>query len=404
MSIDDKKKHNCKTDLSVINFKVDDTFSLDEDSITEVEQSLESFIQEQDLVPEKFIYSGKDVKRASNAYRKNIGNLKQSLEVIQAFREAHEKPLKIISSLLSQCSKQIELNITPVSRLKRTETIINKLQRPSLDGKTINQTCVKSMIDIAGCRLILPNIDSLNNITQHIESRVNGIERIEIIKIKNYITDPKDNDCRYRSLHIHFKYQTKQGKTFKVEAQLRTEYQHAWATTVEIIDLLEHTKIKTHSHSDLHKEEQQKKWETLLICMSDFIADKEGIIELTTEEKYVISKKLIQLNNELHAMQHLESFEMMNKKLQTLIANDKPQHVLFLIDELKQEILLEEVYDKEKRAINRYNLVEKTFTGFEHLNALLVSTEKMSSIRQAYPNYAGDCSEFIKLLNSAMNK
>ncbi|MGV3000591.1 hypothetical protein [Vibrio sp. E150_018] len=63
MSIDDKKKHNCETDLGVINFKVDGTFSLDEDSITEVEQSLESFIQEQDLVPEKFTYSGKDIKR-----------------------------------------------------------------------------------------------------------------------------------------------------------------------------------------------------------------------------------------------------------------------------------------------------------------------------------------------------
>ncbi|HBV77626.1 MULTISPECIES: RelA/SpoT domain-containing protein [Vibrio] len=401
MPIDDKKNH-LEENLSVINFEVDGTFSLDEESIVEVDQSLEAFIQEQDLIPEIFVFTGGDVKRASDAYRKNIGNLKQSLEIIQAFREAHEKPLKVISSLLSQCCEQLELNTKPVSRLKRTETIINKLQRPSLDGKTINQTCVKNMIDIAGCRLILPDMNSLNNIAQHIENRVNSINRIEINKIKNYITDPKDNDCRYRSLHIHFKYKTKQGKPFKVEAQLRTEYQHAWATTVEIIDLLEHTKIKTHSHSDLYKENQQKKWETLLIFMSDYIADKEGIITLSEEERSSISLRLSQLNDELHAASHLESFQMMTKKLESIITDNKKQYILFLIEETEKKVLLEEIYNKEKEAIARYNLIEKAFTGIDSLNALLVSSEKMSSINKAYPNYAGDCSEFIKLLNEAI--
>lgn len=402
MSIDDKKKHNCETDIGVINFKVDGTFSLDEDSIAEVEQSLESFIQEQDLVPEKFTYSGKDVKRASDAYRKQEGDLKKSLAVIQAFREAHEQPLKTISYFLSQCCDHLELKITPVGRLKRTDTIINKLQRPSLDGKTPNKTCVKTMVDIAGCRLILPNMAILRQITSYIEEKVAGIQRIEIIRARDYIADPKDNDCRYRSLHIHFKYHTNQGKTFKVEAQLRTENQHAWATTVEIIDLLEHTKIKTHSHDELYKPQVQKQWEQLLIYMSDYIADKEKIIVLTDQEKQATNHRLIELNNELHAIHRLESFQMMNKKLQILISDSKHQHVLFLINEAEQEILLEEVYDKEKQAIARYNLIEKTFTGFEHLNALLVSTEKMSSISQAYPNYAGDCSEFITLLNEAI--
>lgn len=402
MSIDDNKKHNCETDLGVINFKVDGTFSLDEDSIAEVEQSLKSFIQEQDLVPERFTYSGKDVKRASDAYRKQEGDLKKSLTVIQAFREAHEQPLKTISYFLSQCCDHLKLKITPVSRLKRTDTIINKLQRPSLDGKTPNKTCVKTMVDIAGCRLIVPNMEILRKVTSYIEEKVTGIQRIEVIRIRDYIAEPKDNDCRYRSLHIHFKYHTKQGKTFKVEAQLRTENQHAWATTVEIIDLLAHTKIKTHSHDELYKHEIQKKWELLLICMSDYIADKENVIVLTSEKKQEISQKLIELNNELHAIQQLESFQMMNKKLETLIDNNKPQHVLFLINEAKQTILLEEVYEKEKPAIARYNLIEKTFTGIENLNALLVSTEKMSSISQAYPNYAGDCSEFITLLNEAI--
>lgn len=46
------------------------------------------------------------------------------------------------------------------------------------------------------------------------------------------------------SLHVIYLYQHGEGKTFTIEAQSRTKLQHLWATTVEIVDVLEETKIK----------------------------------------------------------------------------------------------------------------------------------------------------------------
>ena len=50
---------------------------------------------------------------------------------------------------------------TVVRRLKRLPTIIDKLQRKSLDGKTDNAISLKRMHDIGGCRVIL---DSMNDL------------------------------------------------------------------------------------------------------------------------------------------------------------------------------------------------------------------------------------------------
>jgi len=360
---------------------------------------LEAFIQ---LASQEKISTpgSKAVKKAGRALRKQEGDLKQARERVQAFRAGHEKPLDLVANIIERCSRAFS-SAKPYKRLKRLDTIIDKLQRLSLDGLTANQTCISNMADIGGCRLIVADLDTLNKVYAVLEK--NQHQRLSIRKTNDYINQPKTGDCGYRCLHLIYQYQDAQGKSFKIEVQLRTELQHIWATAVEIIDTLEQTKIKTHSHApDITKPAKQVLWEELLAIMSRYIADKEGVSPLDSESKARDTKRLQQLNRELKAVDHLNSFRIMGQ--QALIPEDAKGNVLFVFQSGKTSEVQQYFFEERDRAVAlvALNSLESTYGTQADRNVLLVSTKALSSLSTAYPNYIGDCQQFIKLLNDAM--
>jgi putative GTP pyrophosphokinase len=63
--------------------------------------------------------------------------------------------------------------------------------------------------------------------------------RAEFVKRYDYIAAPKETG--YRSVHLIFKYRSQSSKHrawngLRVEIQLRSRLQHAWATAVETVD------------------------------------------------------------------------------------------------------------------------------------------------------------------------
>ncbi len=395
---------------SVINFQIDDTPTPEqalESFLDEYELDFQSFIErtiDDEKVAQAFSYSNKAVKKAGRRLRKKEGDLKSATAIIQQFRAAHEKPLKTIAYLIGRTCREAGFNVKPVMRLKRLDTIIDKLQRKSLDGTTDNATCVTNMNDIGGCRVIFPTSTSLKKVHALLQETVEKGDKIRIKDIDDYISQPKANDCGYRSLHVIYRYQHEEsGKSFNIEAQLRTMLQHIWATTVEIIDILERTKIKTHSHSpNEYKDEKQIKWEELLSIMSRYIAGLEEEHEFTCEEQQKDAESLTQLNDELNALVLLKSFNLMSKEVVTC-SNDKISHVLLIIDENTQKRVFRHDFNEYSSAISVYNEIEKIAQGYQGLNAILVSTKNMSQLSEAYPNYLGDCASFVELLENAMN-
>lgn len=392
---------------SVVSFRIDDTPSLKDsaqsyqedyplDFHAFLEQTLEETVE--DLSP-----STNSVKRAGRNLRKKQGDLKSATAIIQQFRAAHEKPLGTIAYLIGRCCRELDISVKPVKRLKRLETIIDKLQRKSLDGQRENQTCVTNMNDIGGCRAIFPDMYSLNLVVDSLTKTIEGEPRVRIKDIDNYIQRPKENDCGYRSLHIIYQYENDVGKKFKIEAQLRTRFQHLWATTVEIVDILEQTRIKTHSHApNEDKPPKQILWEELLSIMSKFIAEAEDTLEISESDKVAYSTRLTRLNGELNAIQRLHSFKMMSEEI---VEKTKSQsgHVLIIVNENNQTVIFQKVFDKQSIAIAMYNEVEKVVANLDGVNSLLVSTRNLDQLSEAYPNYIGDCASFITLLRNAMN-
>lgn len=393
---------------SVVSFDIDDTPSKEQSSQSHSEDyeiDFHEFISgtSDESAEEDFSYSNKAVQKAGRRLRKQEGDRKSATETIQTFRAAHDKPLKTIAYLIGRCCRELGIPVRPVKRLKRLGTIIDKLQRKSLDGTTTNATCVTNMNDIGGCRAIFPDIDSLNQAKERLIETIEREARVRIKDIDDYITEPKPNDCGYRSLHIIYRYDHSSGKSFNIEAQLRTRLQHLWATTVEIIDILEQTKIKTHSHSpDSDKTALQVTWEELLSIMSQYIADAEGAINLSGSDKEAMAQRLREINEDINAAAKLQTFKIMSKEVDSC-CDDTTKHILLTVDEETRQLVSKHEFSDQATAIFIYNEVEKLTQSLANINTVLISTKNMGQLKEAYPNYLGDCASFIEILKEAMS-
>ena len=98
-------------------------------------------------------------------------------------------------------------------RLKRRQTIINKLSRePTME--------VTQFHDIGGVRALLPSLDHIQVVRRRLQ------KTWTIVKTRDYIAKPKTSG--YRALHLVVR-----RSGFAIEVQLRTSLQDAWANQVE---------------------------------------------------------------------------------------------------------------------------------------------------------------------------
>jgi len=351
----------------------------DSDQIRMVNESYEKSKQ-------PLAFSKNQVEKAGRVIRKNEGNFEHAIEVVQNFRAAHLYPLQIIKNLVWKHVKKLDLleTATVVRRLKRLPTIIDKLQRKSLDGKTDNAISLKRMHDIGGCRVILESLDDLERLNKSLDSS----KTVHGVKIYDYITLPKRSG--YRGIHRVYKSYDKSNthawKGFQIEVQLRTRLQHLWATTVEIVDIIEKESLKTNPTA------ASTNWKRLFEIMGEFLAVRDGSWDMSQETAISYKEELVLLNSKLSIFNKLDAFnsafkmEEIKKKSKDsgytlLVYNTKEQQGnAFLYSESKKVLALEHYAEQEKNTDN---------------NVLLVAGSDLKSIEKAYPNYLSDTSEFL---------
>ena len=111
------------------------------------------------------------------------------------------------------------------SRLKRPSSIARKLRKKGLEPTIEN--ALKHIDDLAGVRIVCLFRDDIYKIAQVIEN----FDDIRITRIKDYITNPKENG--YRSYHMHIEVPVRmlnEEEWVKVEIQLRTAAMDFWAS------------------------------------------------------------------------------------------------------------------------------------------------------------------------------
>lgn len=111
------------------------------------------------------------------------------------------------------------------SRVKSFESLINKLVRKGCDITT--KAAKEHINDIAGLRIVCSFLSDIYNMVEVLKEH----EDIKILKMKDYIKNPKPNG--YRSLHLIVEvpvYLTNHVEHAKVEIQIRTIAMDFWAS------------------------------------------------------------------------------------------------------------------------------------------------------------------------------
>ncbi|NVB34956.1 GTP pyrophosphokinase family protein [Bacillus licheniformis] len=111
------------------------------------------------------------------------------------------------------------------SRVKSFESLINKLVRKGCDITT--KAAKEHINDIAGLRIVCSFLSDIYNMVEVLREH----EDIKILKMKDYIKNPKPNG--YRSLHLIVEvpvYLTNRVEHAKVEIQIRTIAMDFWAS------------------------------------------------------------------------------------------------------------------------------------------------------------------------------
>jgi putative GTP pyrophosphokinase len=144
--------------------------------------------------------------------------LAQALDVLLAYRAAHQYPLTKATMGLRSVVRTEGFPIEVSQRLKRLTTIFDKLQRePTM--------ALANMQDIGGCRAVLNSIAEIRRVEQRLK------RNRPPLAVSDYITHPRPSG--YRGVHVVVAYADRESEHRTIEVQLRTQTMHQWAIVVE---------------------------------------------------------------------------------------------------------------------------------------------------------------------------
>lgn len=363
-------------------------------------------------------YSKNDIKKAGKRLLTNIKDEK-ALNILSAWRKDHSHPLELAEKFLKEISHDIEKGAIFAKRLKRTDSIIKKLNRYKASDSENKQMQLTTMNDIGGCRIIFSNIKKVQKLVRFLTKSQNFVVR------NDYIEKPKPDG--YKSIHLIGQFPNIHGELRKIELQIRTKTQHSWATALEIVDLFTDQSIKTNQIKDRnwsnffkYCSEQFTLLEKNIFLngenirfnfqnyMQEFKKDKDNL-EFSLYQLYSLSQKLDIIKKfDLYSKSldktatHLQliSDKNGNSEGYILIEITKVDKVFSERSKLKNETFqLKSSYfpvDEIDKATKEYLAAEKQILFGNTYVAALVSSNSIKDIGIAYPNYFADSTTFIK--------
>jgi len=314
-----------------------------------------------------------------------------ALEKLSNWRASHAYPLSIIHKLLLGRAKKIDKKVLSAQRLKRIPSIVNKLKRfPSMK--------LQRLQDIGGCRVILSDTSKVYALKNDITKKFSNHK---LIKENDYIEEMKDSG--YRGIHLIYKYQGKTHTIFNnhlIEIQLRTELQHAWATSVEILGTYLNESLKSSQGSQEILDFFKK------VSLLFSFAEKNGV-DMNTFSNQALKKSIINDIKVLDIITKLKAFSVTTKSISK--GDKKDGYSLLNLDTKKMVVNIRH-FKKEnlEQAVHEYLRLERESGDMNSDNIVLVSTQSVHNLKKAYPNYFADSNKFInnleKLLEKSFNK
>lgn len=330
-------------------------------------------------------YTSSRIRAAGKRISKDRGTLEDSL-VLENFRGSHAYILNTFQANIRNHSRGIARSVG--QRLKRRNTILDKLKRePNMP--------LSAMHDIAGCRIVFETIEELKKVRSSMHSARWKHYLTHEPDRYNYIDNPKISG--YRGIHDVYKYSAtsiggRPWNDLKVEIQYRTLPQHAWATAVEVADLITSNRIKFTDAKDHYLEYFQLASEIISRSAEGSASCRPELKNRTLKNRFTTLDKKLGL---------LQTFDNLRGSSQKAIRLRKNTLLIFKFgDKNSGDDLEMKTYENVNRAIEAYDELEK-FYG-DSADIVLVRGESEANIRDAFRNYFSDARAFVDLVQSGI--
>lgn len=311
----------------------------------------------------------------------------ENLSIINNWRSSHAYPLNTFQITLRTKARKIEQEAIVAQRSKRLESIHKKL----ISKPTMRMT---QMQDIAGCRAVFTKLkDVYKLVDEYKSSRFDHKFRNE----KDYIEDPKPDG--YRCYHLVYEYKGTRTETapysgLRVEVQIRSKMQHAWATAVEAVGIFTRQALKSNQGS--------QDWLRFFALMGSAIAaiERTSPVPATPTEKNELVAEISQLAAQLHVKEMLQAY---NATITTIGSAKDEKYFIVEMDPEQHKITVRRYKAKQSEEANRvYTELESKIPENSSTQVVLVSVENINALKRAYPNYFLDTNNFSKIVERVL--
>lgn len=312
-----------------------------------------------------------------------LSDFRQAIKILNNWRSSHAYPLEIITNNLRRNNPRAIV----VQRLKRLDSILGKIERfPNMS--------LYRMQDLGGCRVIVDSIEEVyKSVNQFKNSKIRHIFKKE----DDYIQNPKKSG--YRSYHMVYQFQSDENETYNqnilIEIQFRTKLQHIWATAVEMMGIFTKSNLKSSSgDEDILR---------FFVLVSSLFAQQEGtpICPNTIDDSKIIINEIKNINSKLHLVSRISALSVaINHTNLSKEMKGKGYYVLILNYEKKTLRIRDFSTQQIDLATKVYNEIEAEHD--KNIDVVLVSAQSFEDLREAYPNYFADISEFVDIMNKLL--
>lgn len=320
------------------------------------------------------------VNRAGENVRNGLQTV-EDLNVIEEWRAAHRAVLNNFQAILRNRTR--DKGISVAQRHKRKRTIFDKLNRfPNMQ--------LARMDDIAGCRLIFQDIQTLIEFREtlhkaHFNHKLrNGLDKYD------YIKTPKNTG--YRGIHDIYEYKVNSDAGEELdglylEIQYRTLVQHAWATAVEVIGFITESQPKF-QQGDL-------RYERAMALSGEIMArafeSSRGAFPILDDRTVV--EDFLKLDKELRLLNTLRGLNAADKEV-----TDRKNAILIFSSNRELEVRTFRDATDALRAL--FDLERE----FPESDVVLVKADTSEDVRLAFRNYFSDAQDFIRLMEEGCEK
>jgi ppGpp synthetase/RelA/SpoT-type nucleotidyltranferase len=327
----------------------------------------------------------KRLKQADKNFKKTKTLSKYDVQALSEWRTMFSPIVNALSNTLSKIAIDKKNTIHPVvisTRLKRTPSIISKLQR-------FPDMVLTRMQDIGGVRVVYQTIEQV----RMTDKRFEGIygkktdNSFRLIRVSNYIEHPKDDG--YRSIHHIYKYQGKfkEAHGLVIELQIRTAIQHMWATAVETFDLKQKSSLKIGGGEQLHR----RFFYLASSLFSKFEGKHKKLPKEQDEMAFFETKEMLEINHKCHILPILKSIAEISKEME-----NKDIYGFILELNIKESLLTIHPFSEEEDILfnKKYLEIEQNNKDL-YKEVVLVYAKDIRTLKDAFPNYYMDSRTFI---------